>query len=98
MHSRKPLLFSNDEIWVKNENPDFDVTMEQRYVTEVFNGAEVCELVDLYLLNTLKKDYGRKNIGFYRNDGLTCFENKLEKIKKNLCQVFNDNSLNIAIE
>ena len=98
MHSRKPLLFSNDEIWVKNENPDFDVTMEQRYVTEVFNGAEVCELVGLYLLNILKTDYGRKNIGFYRNDGLSCFENKLENIKKILCKVFNDNSLNITIE
>ena len=44
MHSRKSLLFSNNEIGVKKDNPDFDVTMGS------FNRAEVCELVGLYLL------------------------------------------------
>ena len=37
--SRKVLLFSNNEIWVKEDNPNFDVTMRS------FNGAEVCDLV-----------------------------------------------------
>ena len=27
MHSRKSLLFDPDNIWVKKENPNFDVTM-----------------------------------------------------------------------
>ena len=27
MHSRKSLLFKSHEIWVKNQNPNFDVTM-----------------------------------------------------------------------
>ena len=44
MHSRKSLLFSNNEIGVKKDNPDFDVTMGS------FDRAEVCELVGLYLL------------------------------------------------
>ena len=40
MHSRKSLLFKNTDIWVrKNEDQDFDVTMESFY------GAELCKLV-----------------------------------------------------
>ena len=52
MHSRKSLLFSNNDIWVKKDNPYFDVTMGS------FNGAEVCELVGLFLLNIVKGDFG----------------------------------------
>ena len=37
MQSGKSLLFSNNEIWVKKDNPNFDVSMES------FDGAEVCE-------------------------------------------------------
>ena len=36
MHSRKSLLFSNNEIWPKKGNPNFDVT------TGSFDGAETC--------------------------------------------------------
>ena len=56
MLSRKSLLFSNTGIWVKKDNPNFDVTMGS------FNGAEVCELVGLYLLNILESEFGGKNI------------------------------------
>ena len=42
-----------------------------------FDGVEVCELVDLYLLNILKSEFGGNNIGFYRDDGLSCFEKSL---------------------
>ena len=82
MHSRKSLLVNNHEIWVKKENPNFDPTMES------FDGAEICELVGLYLLNILKNEFGGKNIRLCRDDGLSCFENKsgpeLEKIKKKI--------------
>ena len=96
MHSSKSLLFNNHEIWVKKENPNFDVTMGS------FDGAEVCELIGLYLLNILKNEFGGKNIGLYRDDGLSCFENRsgleLEKIGKKICEIFKDNGLNITIE
>ena len=86
MHSRKSLLFSNNDIWVKKDNLTLDVTMGS------FNGAEVCELVGLYQLNILKSGFGGKNIGLYKDDGLSCFENKseleLEKIKKKICKIF----------
>ena len=96
MHSRKSLLFSNNDILLKKDNPNFDVTVGN------FDASEVCELVGLYLLNILKSVFGGKNIGLYRDDGLTCFENKsgpeLEKIKKKICKIFKDNGLNITIE
>ena len=67
-----------------------------------FDGAEVCELVGLYLLNILKSEFGGKNIRSYRDNGLSYFENKsgpeLEKIKKKICKIFKDNGLNITTE
>ena len=96
MLSRKSLLFSNIDIWVKKDNPNFDITMGR------IDGAEVCELVGLYLLNILKSEFGGKNIGLYRDNGLNCFKNKsgpeLEKIKKKICKIFKDNDLNITIK
>ena len=85
--SRKSLLFTNNEIWVKKDNPKFEVTMGS------FDGAEVCELVGLYLLNILKTEFVGKNMGLYREDGLSTFENEsgleLGKIKK-ICKMFKD--------
>ena len=96
MLTKKSLLFSNNKIWVKKDNPDFDVTMGS------LDGVEVCELVGLYLLNILKSEFGGKNIRLYRDDSLSYFENKsgpkLEKIKKGICKNFKDNGLNITIE
>ena len=69
MYSRKSLLLRNNEICVKKDNPNFDVAMGS------FDGPEVCELVGLYLLNILKKEFGGKNIGLYRGNGLSCFRN-----------------------
>ena len=84
MHSRKSLLLSKNEIWIKKkDNPNFDVPMRS------FDRPELCELVGLYLLNILKSEFVGKNIGLCRDDGFSCFENKsgpeLEKIKKNIC-------------
>ena len=81
-HARKSLLFDKDNVWVKKDNPEFDVTMVS------YDGAELCELVGFYLLDLLTKEFGKQNIGSYRDDGLSCFENisgsDSEKIKKKL--------------
>ena len=60
-HVRKSLLFYNDKVWVKNNNQDslFDVTMGS------YDGAEVCELVGLFLLNKLAVTFGKDNVGLY---------------------------------
>ena len=51
LHSRKTLLFNNNEPWVKaGDSPMFDVAMGS------YDGAEVCELVGLYILH---KTYDR---------------------------------------
>ena len=88
-HCRKSLLFNKEEVWVKKDNPDFDVTMGS------FDGAEVCELVGLYLLDILKNEFGGQNTGLYRDDGLCCFQKlsgpDLEKRKKKMCKTFKEN-------
>ena len=49
MESRKTLLLSDGEPWVKKDDKDdFDVPMG------CYNGAKVCELVGTYLQNQLK--------------------------------------------
>ena len=67
-----------------------------------YDGAELCELVGLYLLDILTKKFGKQNIGLYRYDGLSCFENisgpDSEKIKKKLFKIFKSNGLSIAVE
>ena len=55
MHSRKFLLFNNAGRWIKKDgDEDFDVTMDS------FNGAEICELMDLFILYTLGEKMERK--------------------------------------
>ena len=57
-----------------------------------FDEAEVCELVELYLLHILVTKFGKENISLYSDDGLSCFQNHtgpaLEKIKKKLRKIF----------
>ena len=51
-----------------------------------FDGAEVCELVGLYLLDKLSKLLGKDNIGLYRDDGLAAVKSTsgpvLDKMRK----------------
>ena len=62
MHARKSLLFAKDNIWIKNTgDPTFDVTMGS------FDGAELCEMVGLYMLNTLGDKFGHERLGLYRD-------------------------------
>ena len=51
-HVLKSLLFIKHEICVKKDNSSFDVTMGS------FDGAEICEIVVLYLLNRLSNLLG----------------------------------------
>ena len=61
-HARKYLLFGNGKLWTKKDgsNSLFDVTIGS------FDGAEICELVGLFILNHLGKRFGKENIGLYR--------------------------------
>ena len=67
-----------------------------------YDGAELCELVGLDLLDILAKEIGKQKIGLYREDGFSCFENisgpDSEKIKTKLFKIFKSNGLSIAVE
>ena len=67
-HARMSFLFLGGEPWIKKgTNGNFDVPMGS------YDGAEVCELVGLYLLNKLtagSAPFNRGELGLYRDDGL----------------------------
>ena len=97
MHSRKSLLFNKNVAWVKKDNSSlFDVTIGS------FDGAEVCELVGLYILDKLTTKYGKKHIGLYRDDGLAAFNTnsgpQMERIKKDITAIFKSFDLKIVIK
>ena len=95
-HCRKSLLFSQNNAWVKKDNPEFDVTMGS------YDGAEICELVGLYLLEELTNIIPKELVSLYRNDGLAILPNtsgpETERLKKNIRKLFKDNKLKITIE
>ena len=78
--------------WCKKTS-NFDVTMGS------FDGAEICELVGLFLLSQLQ--YLNINVGLYRDDGLAVTNQtprNADKIKKEICKIFKDNGLSIAAD
>ena len=58
-----------NNVLVKKDSPEFDV------ITGSHDGTELCELVGLYLLDLLTKEFGNQNIGLYIDDGLNCSAN-----------------------
>ena len=41
-----------------------------------YMGAEICDLIGLYILNDLREILVDKSYGIYRDDGLAILENK----------------------
>ena len=67
----------------------------------------MCIYIYIYIyiyisLDLLTKEFGKQNIGLYRDDGLSCFENisgpDSEEIKKKLFKIFKSNGLSITVE
>ena len=95
MNSRKSFLFYKSEPWVKKENSRFDVTMGS------FDGAEVCELVGLYILHKLEDVIEQMHIGLYRDDGLAVIQGsgpQIERLRKDVFQIFKTMGLKVTIE
>ena len=96
-NARRSVLFdTNHTPWVKKDNSQFDVTMGS------FDGAEICELVGLFILNKISKILGTENVGLYRDDGLAIIRSKsgpeMERTKKAIIQLFKSINLKITIE
>ena len=83
-------------IWSNIHNPSFDVTMGS------FDGAEICELVGLYLLHQMREKFPDINFGLYRDDGLGFTvginSSQLERIKKSIIELYKSNDLKITID
>ena len=84
-HARKLLLFDESHTWIKKQGL-FDVKRV------AYDGAKVCELGDMYMLNVLSKKYNKDNFGIYRDDLLAFMKNKSgpqsEQLKKNIQKIF----------
>ena len=100
MHSRQALLFTQDErgrktAWTK-KNSTFDVTMGAP------DGAEVCELVGLFLLNEVKQNFPELNFGLYRDDGLAEHRRiggrQMEAMRQRLQALFRQHGLRTTID
>ena len=79
LHTCKSIMFYDHNMWKKsNNNDNFDVPMGS------FHGAEVCDLVGLYLLNNLTTIIDTQSIGLYRDDGLAIIK---QTSKKNICKI-----------
>ena len=85
-----------DDLQAKRDSANaFDVTMGS------YEGAEICELVSLFILSKLKDTFGN-NIGLYRDDGLVLLDRKSsrlsDKARKDLTHAFNKLGLNITAQ
>ena len=94
-HARKSLLFGNGKLRTKKPGSNSFFTMGS------FDGAEICELVGLFILNNLGKKFGKENIVLYRDDGLAIIKSKsarlLDKTRKELHKIFEQFDLKILI-
>ena len=66
------------------------------------DGAEVCELVGIFILYQLSSKYNKNNIGVCRVDGLAVFRDisapQAKRIKKLFQNTFHKNNLNIIVK
>ena len=95
-HTCKSILSYDNNIWIKKEQgSNFDVPMGSYF------GAELCELIGLYILNELQALYDPKDIGLYRDDGLAIIKRtssqQLETLKKMTIKSFQNLGLQITI-
>ncbi len=68
-----------------------------------YDGAEICELVGLFILNKLGQKFGKENIGLYRDDGLAIMKSKSARLadkneEKNSTNVSKQFGLKITAE
>ena len=79
----------------KDSNNCFDVTMGS------FDGAEICELIGIYIQSILAKIISRNDMGLYRDDGLIVLKNKngqeTERTRKKIVNIFKDTDFSIDI-
>ena len=94
-HARKSFLFLNSQPWKKKNGDDFDVTMG------AYDGAEVCELVGLYILHKMEGLINKDHLGLYRDDGLAVVDGsgpEIERLRKEVFKLFKSLGLQVTID
>ena len=100
MHSCETFLFHDGKPWVKKGGRgQFDVPMGS------FNGAEICEMVGLYILNAMTKGpkpiFRKNEVGLYRDDGLGVIPERgcsTRDLNRRLKKLFIDMGLSITTD
>lgn len=97
LHACKTVLTSNNEVWKKKKgNGLFDVPMGS------YHGAELCDLVGLYLLHQLRDALPDEMFGLYRDDGLAIIDvdtpSNLERLTKRIRSIMKSSGFGITID
>ena len=106
MAASKSFLHYRGKDYKKKQDPNrpdttnFDITMGS------FHGAEVCELVGLYLLQKLIRDkvFTKEQVGLYRDDGLAAVQvsrgklQKYDNIRKRVHALVQKEGLTVEVE
>ena len=91
LKTKEAILFKAGRPWIKRGGKPFNVTMGS------WDGAEVADLVGLYLLSKLA--VLGLNVGLYRDDGLAAVKLRprlAELAKKKICRIFKEHGLSIT--
>ena len=94
-HARKSLLFGEGSTWLKRDGRQFDVTMGS------YDGAEICELVGLYMLDLLSNIFNKELIGLYRDDGLAALRlsgPEADRARKDIIKIFKQCGLRMTVD
>ena len=86
---------SENSSWIKRQSSQFDVTMES------FDGAEICELVGLYILNLLCTRFSKDQVGLYRDDGLAALKlsgPQADRARNDIERTFKECGLQVTVE
>ena len=69
---------------------------------ESYDGAEICELVCLYLLDKLLKILDKSDGGLYKDDGYAAVNNSngplMDKLRQNIITLSKEENLSITID
>ena len=95
-HTCISILTHENRNWIKSEDSLFDVPMGS------FFGAELCDLIGLYILKHLQPLYDKHEIGLYRDDGLAiinkCSNSMLDNLRKKTIATLKKLGFKITIE
>ena len=97
IHTYQTVLCYYNRVWTKSSNKEnFDIAMGS------YHGAEVCDLVGLFILNEITFIIGPLNIGLHRDDALGVIIQSLgtimERTKKRIIETILQIGFDIVID